>query len=113
MTINEFSHYSIDSGYLYIYKTPADATYTIGVIGTRKPDAISESPSSDSTNIAIDPDLLWGLIYSTLEKVAEINNAVLEANRYRLLKEEEKKRWRKRAEQSHFVLDKIQPYSLL
>lgn len=111
MTTCDFTHYALDSGYLYIYKTPDSANYTIGVIGTRKPEEISESAGSDASNLSLDADLLWGLVYSVLEKVAEINNDPVQANRYRLLKEQEKNTWKKRAQQKKFKLDRIQPHS--
>lgn len=113
MTTNDFSHYALDSGFLYIYKTPDDASYTIGVIGTAKPDVISEDVSSDSTNLSQDADLIWGLVYNVLSKIAEINNAPQEADRYRILAETEKKNWFKRSEHKKHKLDRIQPYSLI
>jgi len=102
MTLEDLTHYALSGGEVFIYKTPADATYTIGIIGSRFP----EEKSVDTDYFNISPELYWGLIWRALSLIAEINADTPQADRYNIKAELAKVQARKVAARKNKKVNK-------
>ncbi len=109
MTINDFTYFAIYNGYLYIYQTPSDNSYTLQVMGSELQDEVTVVGDV----FPIDAELGWGLVYKALEKIAEINGNLNAALVFERKGSDWEKKAKIKAEKKNYIKDRIRPYSLL
>jgi hypothetical protein len=97
------------NGFLYIYKTPDSTDYTIQLTGSEVQDELS----SDGEYPSIPAQLAWGLIWSVLHKIAEVNGDDKASTKYEIKIPKEKKDWKVASTRKNSTLDAVPPYSLL
>ena len=108
MTVSDFSHFAIYNGYLYIYRTPDSADYTLQVTGVE----LQDENTTTGQVFSINAELGWGLMYKALEKIAEINGDELKSNHYFGKGEYWKNEANKKASSKNKILNKVEPYNL-
>ena len=77
LTVNDYSHFAVHNGYLYVYKTPDTADYTISVIGVNLPD---EKTASETFEIG--KRMGMAIIFKALSFIADMNGAEKQADRF-------------------------------
>ena len=109
MTIRDFTHFAEYGEYVYIYKTPDSADYTLLLLGSRR----AEEMSADGDRPKIDSDVAWGIVYRCLQHIAEANDSPQESTRYELKADKLKRDTLLRSHSKKTGhLDRIQPYNL-
>ena len=109
MTVHDFSHYAHFNGYLYVYKTPNSPDYTLQIVGSELQDELTLD--SEAPNAPV--QLSWGLIWSALSKIADLNGDDRRSEKYEIRAILEKKNWKKTATRKNSNLDAVPPHSLL
>ena len=84
LTVNDYSHFAVHNGYLYVYKTPDTADYTISIIGVNLPD---EKTASETFEIG--KRMGMAIVFKTLQHIAVLNGD----NRSSLFYKEESKNY--------------------
>jgi len=107
LVISDYSHYAVHNGYLYIYKTPDTANYTISIIGVNLPDEKTVSETFE-----IGKRLGMALCFKALSFIADLNGSENESNRFDLKAQVYERKLKKVSQDENTNTKDAKPYNM-